>query len=147
MHHGFPRSDSFETPDGRLLRDQEGIVRYHGATSGATFLDHLKHFMFTLVPLAFQLGTGDGSSFVNSIGQYQTFDSRPLPNPDGKMVSLYVRLLWCKLTCSIICSGSFVATITVTNVRYACRATLPYPGWQRGLHFWRHLLVRIFSFF
>ncbi|KAI8932480.1 hypothetical protein NX059_010665 [Plenodomus lindquistii] len=37
--------------------------------------------MLTLVPLSFVPDSGDGSSFVGSIGRYQTFDSRPLPNP------------------------------------------------------------------
>jgi hypothetical protein len=73
---------------GRMLSDPDGISRYLGETSGATFLDHLKHFMLALVPLTFQPDSSDGSSFVASIGQYQTFDSRPLPNPDGE-VSTY----------------------------------------------------------
>ena len=68
-----------------MLSDPDGISRYLGETSGATFLDHLKHFMLTLVPLTFLPDSGDGSSFVASIGQYQTFDSRPLPNPDGEV--------------------------------------------------------------
>jgi hypothetical protein len=37
-----------------------------------------------VVPLMAEAESGDGSSFVSSIGQYQTFDSRPLPNPDVK---------------------------------------------------------------
>jgi hypothetical protein len=54
-----------------------------GETSGATFLDYLKHFMTTLVPLT-SLGSSpeDGSTFVSSIGRYQTYDSRPLPELD-----------------------------------------------------------------
>ncbi|KAH8723828.1 hypothetical protein GQ44DRAFT_740804 [Phaeosphaeriaceae sp. PMI808] len=75
-------TDNNETQDGRLLIDPDGTLRYLGETSGATFLDYLKNFMLTLVPLTFQPESGDGSSFVASIGQYQTFDSRPLPNPD-----------------------------------------------------------------
>lgn len=70
-----------EAAEGRLLFDPDGTARYLGETSGATFLDYLKQFMLTLVPLTFQPESGDGSSFVASIGQYQTFDSRPLPNP------------------------------------------------------------------
>jgi hypothetical protein len=133
LHPGLAGTDNDETSDGRLLRDSEGIVRYHGATSGATFLDCLKHFMFTLVPVTFQLGSRDesGSSFVNSIGQYQTFDSRPLPNPDGRMMSLCVLLLWCKLTWSKLCSGSFVAAVAVRNDLDASRATLLHSRRQR----------------
>lgn len=67
---------------GRLLSDPYGTVRYLGESSGATFLDQLKQFMLNL-PLTFSPpGSADGSTFVASIGQYQTFDSRPLPNPD-----------------------------------------------------------------
>jgi hypothetical protein len=81
-------TDDGEASDGRLLCDVAGVRRYHGETSGATFIDHLKHFMLTLVPLTFrsEIGDGsaeDGSSFVSTIGRYQTFDSRPLPNPEG----------------------------------------------------------------
>jgi hypothetical protein len=75
-------ADEAEAIDGRLLFDPDGTVRYFGETSGATFLEYLKHFMLTLVPFTCQPDSGDGSSFVASIGQYQTFDSRPLPNPD-----------------------------------------------------------------
>lgn len=71
-----------EAAEGRLLFDPDGTARYLGETSGATFLDYLKQFMLTLVPLTFRPESGDGSSFVASIGQYQTFDSRPLPNPN-----------------------------------------------------------------
>ncbi|KAF2848513.1 hypothetical protein T440DRAFT_167151 [Plenodomus tracheiphilus IPT5] len=38
--------------------------------------------MLKLVPLTFLPDSVDGSSFVASIGRYQTFDSRPLPNPN-----------------------------------------------------------------
>ena len=75
-------SDEAEAGEGRLLRDNDGTSRFLGETSGATFLDYLKQFMMKLVPLTFQADSEDGSSFVLSIGQYQTFDSRPLPKPD-----------------------------------------------------------------
>ncbi|KAF1828704.1 hypothetical protein BDW02DRAFT_209842 [Decorospora gaudefroyi] len=71
-----------DTNGGRLLFDPDGTLRYFGETSGATFLDHLKQFMLALVPLTFQPESGDGSSFVATIGHYQTYDSRPIPNPD-----------------------------------------------------------------
>ena len=67
---------------GRLLYDTEGTVRYLGESSGATFLDRLKQFMLTLMgSLSAAPDSRDGSTFVGSIGYYQTFDSRPLPNP------------------------------------------------------------------
>ncbi|KAI4673057.1 uncharacterized protein J4E78_001562 [Alternaria triticimaculans] len=73
--------DQADTNDGRLLVDPCGTPRFFGETSGATFLDYLKQFMLTLVPLTFQPESADGSSFVASIGRYQTYDSRPIPNP------------------------------------------------------------------
>ena len=79
--------DDSEPAEGRMLFDPDGNMRYLGETSGATFLDLLKAFMLTLVPLAFvpEPGAtvpGDGSSFVASLGRYQTFDSRPLIDLD-----------------------------------------------------------------
>jgi hypothetical protein len=51
-------------------------------SSGATFLDQLKQFMRTLMEsLTFAPGSEDGSTFLGSVGYYQTYDSRPLTNP------------------------------------------------------------------
>lgn len=75
--------------EGSLLQDRDGTKRWLGGTSGATFLDHLKKFMFTLKS---SLGynetpteTSPGSWFLASRGQYQTSDSRLLymPTPDN----------------------------------------------------------------
>jgi hypothetical protein len=74
--------DRADANEGGLLFDPDGTPRFFGETSGATFLDYLKQFMLTLVPLTFQPNSGDGSSFVATIGRYQTYDSRPIPNPD-----------------------------------------------------------------
>jgi len=74
--------DEADGNHGRLLVDSYGVRRFFGETSGATFLDHLKQFMLTLVPLTFQPDSADGSCFVASVGSYQTYDSRPFPNPN-----------------------------------------------------------------
>ncbi|KAJ4355863.1 uncharacterized protein N0V89_003884 [Didymosphaeria variabile] len=79
--------DDGETTEGRMLFDPDGNMRFLGETSGATFLDLLKAFMLTLVPLALAPEPGltvpeDGSTFVASLGRYQTFDSRPLLDLD-----------------------------------------------------------------
>ncbi|KAJ8111826.1 hypothetical protein OPT61_g5672 [Boeremia exigua] len=83
-----PRSPSANDSDdghGRLLHDPDGAVRYLGETSGATFLDQLKHFIRTVTEsLTLAPGSENGSSFVASVGSYQTYDSRPLPNPTVK---------------------------------------------------------------
>lgn len=65
--------------EGRLLQDLDGVVRYLGSTSGATFLDLVKEFMTTIFPLAWP-GAQHGAemTFIGSLGRYQTWDSRPL---------------------------------------------------------------------
>ncbi|KAK1967428.1 fungal-specific transcription factor domain-containing protein [Colletotrichum sublineola] len=72
-----------ETDEGRQLEDQDGRARFLGETSGATFLDHLKEFMTTVSPLAFNKPwltptPNNGSAFLASLGRYQTYDSRPI---------------------------------------------------------------------
>ncbi|KAJ2895966.1 hypothetical protein MKZ38_006013 [Zalerion maritima] len=80
-------SSPSSTQGGRILQDPDGNTRYLGETSGATFLDHLKEFMISLFPLAFHMpypgpGGNSESAFLASVGQYQTFDSRPLLEVD-----------------------------------------------------------------
>ncbi|CAJ2505860.1 Uu.00g132540.m01.CDS01 [Anthostomella pinea] len=72
--------DEESTPnEGRLLSDPDGTVRYLGSTSGATFLDRIKEFVVTIYPLAWpRLGNTEESTFLGSLGRYQTHDSRPL---------------------------------------------------------------------
>ncbi|RGP65972.1 transcription factor [Fusarium longipes] len=76
--------ENLATTEGRLLHDPDGYARFLGETSGATFLDYLKEFMTTVLPLAYQnLRPGsDGSAFLSSLGRYQTYDSRPLLGRD-----------------------------------------------------------------
>ncbi len=69
---------------GRLLRDGEGRARYLGETSGATFLDALKSFMMTMMPLAFKNSAPaclSSSGFLDTVGQYATLDSHPIVLP------------------------------------------------------------------
>jgi hypothetical protein len=84
--------------------------------------------MFTLVPLTFQSSTGEGSTFVTTIGRYQTFDSRPLPNPEGE-ISVQLSSIKRTLTWYAIYSGPALATIADRNDYNACGATLLHPGW------------------
>lgn len=69
-----------------MLADSDGISRYLGETSGATFLDTLKVLITTATPLArvLEAGSGEtpaGAAFLWSVGQYQTHDSRPMALP------------------------------------------------------------------
>ncbi|KAF4986216.1 hypothetical protein FDECE_16064 [Fusarium decemcellulare] len=92
-HHRQDDEDQVST-EGRLLHDPDGHARFLGETSGATFLDSLKEFMTTVLPLAYQnLRPGsDGSAFLLSLGRYQTYDSRPLHDRDVDPFWLPLRL-------------------------------------------------------
>ncbi|KIL93639.1 hypothetical protein FAVG1_03622 [Fusarium avenaceum] len=83
-HHRQDDEENLASTEGRLLHDPDGHARFLGETSGATFLDYLKEFMTTVLPLAYQnLRPGsDGSAFLSSLGRYQTYDSRPLHDRD-----------------------------------------------------------------
>lgn len=77
-----PLDDDHTT--GRLLHDADGTARFHGETSGATFLDHLKELIGAVIPLAHhqQPSTHDGSAFLSTLGKCYTDDSRPLNEKD-----------------------------------------------------------------
>lgn len=65
--------------EGRLLSDPDGTARYFGESSGANFLNHIKEFMVTIQPLvADRESSQPGRTFLDSVGSYQTYDSRPL---------------------------------------------------------------------
>ncbi|KAF9772218.1 hypothetical protein IL306_010088 [Fusarium sp. DS 682] len=83
-HNRQDDEENLVSTEGRLLHDPDGYARFLGETSGATFLDYLKEFMTTVLPLAYQnLRPGsDGSAFLSSLGRYQTYDSRPLHDRD-----------------------------------------------------------------
>lgn len=71
---------------GRFLADPDGQRRFIGNASGAAFLDQLREFASTVLPL---VRRRDGTlrhsqiqdSFSNLLGRYQTHDSRPLHLP------------------------------------------------------------------
>lgn len=71
---------------GRFLADPDGQRRFIGNASGAAFLDQLREFASTVLPLVCR---GDNrlrpwqiqDSFSNLLGRYQTHDSRPLQLP------------------------------------------------------------------
>jgi hypothetical protein len=75
--------ESQQLREGRILTDPDGTVRYLGESSGATFLNHLREYMATVFPLAFEatwpVSTNpDTTAFISALGRYQTHDSRPL---------------------------------------------------------------------
>lgn len=71
---------------GRFLADPDGQRRFIGNASGAAFLDQLREFASTVLPI---VCGRNGSlrhsqiqdSFSNLLGRYQTHDSRPLYLP------------------------------------------------------------------
>lgn len=77
---------------GRLLQDADGMGRYVGETSGATFLDHLKELMGAAMPMTQPVASADtGSSFLSSLGSCITYDSRPvLGSPTDQVDALWL---------------------------------------------------------
>jgi hypothetical protein len=79
-------NDQDSPNEGRVLQDPDGTARYLGESSGAVFLDYLKEFMATMFPLAFNNSwpglQNPETTFIASLGRYQTHDSRPLLVPD-----------------------------------------------------------------
>lgn len=79
---------------GRFLADPDGQQRFIGIASGASYLDQLRQFALTVLPLV-SSGRGSGDdhggynalqpqvedSFTKLVGRYQTYDSRPLSLP------------------------------------------------------------------
>jgi hypothetical protein len=95
--------EEHQTGDGRILQDPDGYTRYLGESSGAAFMDRLREFVGTIIPL---LSATEGMSstnmeamFTSLLGHYHTHDSRPLllphvdpfflPNPEdiSKLIS------------------------------------------------------------
>ncbi len=80
-------NEAITPQEGRLLQDPDGTARYLGPSSGAHFLNHVKEFLATILPLTNNHaveGSQSGQDFLESIGRYQTSDSRTmqLPNVD-----------------------------------------------------------------
>lgn len=75
-----PTDDDQVLSPGRLLQDADGMGRYMGETSGATFLDHLKELMGAALPTSPQDHPArvDQSNFLSSLGNYTVDDQRPL---------------------------------------------------------------------
>ena len=80
--------DDASAGDGRLLLDRDGIARYLGSTSGATFLDSLKEFMRTVFPIAWPGNPSPEMNFLDTLGYVQTFDSRPLNIMDNDVIGV-----------------------------------------------------------
>lgn len=79
-----PNDDENVLSPGRLLQDADGMGRYTGETSGATFLDHLKELMGAALPMSPQdrPSTIDSGSFLSSLGQWGAADHRPMNSPN-----------------------------------------------------------------
>ena len=68
----------------RILQDPDGSIRYMGESSGAAFMDRLREFVSTVLPL---LSDKSGiptieDMFTSFLGRYHTHNSRPLELPD-----------------------------------------------------------------
>ena len=76
-----------KTGDGRILQDPEGYVRYLGESSGPAFMDRLREFVATVLPLLSDKDsipfTSAEEMFTSLLGRYHTHDSRPLILPEN----------------------------------------------------------------
>lgn len=76
-----------KTGDGRILQDPEGYARYLGESSGAAFMDRLREFVATVLPLLSDKNgipfTSAEEIFTSLLGRYHTHDSRPLILPEN----------------------------------------------------------------
>ncbi|KAH9884365.1 fungal-specific transcription factor domain-containing protein [Xylariomycetidae sp. FL2044] len=122
----LPHDDTDEeesTPnEGRLLSDLDGTTRYLGSTSGATFLDLLKSFMRTIFPLAWpSVQNPEGTSFLGSLGQYQTYDSRPL------VIDVEVDPFWLPMKAEM--------AVMMTRLRYYIQDGMGEFG-SGGIYYW-----------
>lgn len=74
-----------QTGEGRILQDPDGYTRYLGESSGAAFIDRLREFVGTIIPLLSDTQTMTSGNmegmFTSLLGQYHTHDSRPLLLP------------------------------------------------------------------
>ncbi|KAK1759988.1 fungal-specific transcription factor domain-containing protein [Echria macrotheca] len=67
---------------GKMLVDGDGTYRFHGNTSGATFLDTIKDFVSTSAALLSE----ENTLYFQTVGSYQTLDSRPMILPPDQEV-------------------------------------------------------------
>ncbi|KAK1754073.1 hypothetical protein QBC47DRAFT_302917 [Echria macrotheca] len=72
-----------EAIGGMMLVGGDVAYRFHGNTSGATFLDTIKDFVITSAALLSEENT---PSFTQTVGSYLTLDSWPLILPDDQDV-------------------------------------------------------------
>jgi hypothetical protein len=82
---GNPDDDEQEKSwEGRILQDPDGFIRYMGESSGAAFMDRLREFVSTVLPLlsdSNRISTVE-DTFTSLLGKYHTHDSRPLTLPE-----------------------------------------------------------------
>ncbi|KAK1754111.1 hypothetical protein QBC47DRAFT_385704 [Echria macrotheca] len=76
--------DPESSTSGKILVDGDGTYRFHGNTSGATFLDTIKDFVSTSAALLSEENT---LYFTQTVGSYQTLDSRPIILPPNQEVN------------------------------------------------------------
>ena len=75
-----PTDDNNVLSPGRLLQDADGMGRYLGETSGATFLDHLKELLGAALPLSQRdmRSPDGGGGFLSTLGSYMAPEAQTL---------------------------------------------------------------------
>ena len=116
-----PTSIIEEDPPGKLLSDPLGMFRFHGETSGATFLDSLKDFMATSTSC---LAPGLVQTFTQPVGSYHTCDSRPMVLPPDEFVDKY----WIPPIHEVRALVSLVRNAVMDgDITYPCGGILYWP--------------------
>lgn len=138
--------DSAAPREGRILQDPDGNIRYLGESSGATFLDHLREYMATVFPLAFNAtwpgSDGSSTGFISALGRYQTHDSRPLltttvdsltlPTKDEALVMLSELRYWAQDGAATIESGGICYWANIDGLISQYHVYLSAPGAEEG---------------
>lgn len=82
------RGDGDNSPleEGAILKFSDGYARFMGGSSGAVFMDHLRSFINNVLPMLpsstpLSAGIKPEESFTSLLGQYHTYDSRPITLP------------------------------------------------------------------
>ena len=127
--------------EGRILQDPDGAIRYLGESSGATFLNHLREYMATVFPLAFNAtwpNSDSSTGFIAALGRYQTHDSRPLltttvdsltlPTKDEALMMLSELRYWAQDGAATISSGGIHYWANIDDLITSYHTYLSAPG-------------------
>ena len=144
--HSIISVDTEAPREGRILQDPDGTIRYLGESAGATFLNHVREYMATVFPSAFNATwpASDGSTtgFIADLGRYHTHDSRPLlattvdsltlPTKDEVLLMLSELRYWAQDGATTIESGGIYYWANIDDLTSQYYAYLSNPRAENG---------------